>query len=725
MQVTLHIFKTASIGFFLMLVCSTFSWSQTRITGTVKNPEGVPQVYATVFILNTTEGATTDATGSFTLNTQLKGSQVLSISALGYTKLMKPIFLSDSVLVLPIVVKSDVTRLDEVVITAGSIQASNDRTVALLDPLDIVTTAGAQGDIIGAIQTLPGVQRNGGDQTGLMVRGGDVNESAMIIDGTITQNAFGSNVPGVAQRSRFNPFQFKGTAFSSGGYSVRYGQALSSVLDLQTNDLPDKTTVNVGANMAGLYLSGAKLIGNNSVEYNGYYNNLTPFFKIANTSVDFYDVPQGGGFSTRFVSKPDKNGMFKMNVSQSFNKTGIAIVNPAVAGARINFGIANENTYMSTSYKNWVNEKLRYSTAFSYSNNTDNINWDVFKVYRNDSRVQGRAEMTYDFGRKLNLLTGIEIQRISYTQRFDTILGQFNNLQTAGYLEFEYKPARRFAMKPGVRAEYDQLIARGNVAPRIAMAFKTGPSGQISAASGVFYQTASTNYLIMGYRPDFQQSIHYMLNYQWVKSNRTFRLEGYYKSYDQLVRENGFPYSPNQYRFNLGKVDNSGYGYAQGIDLFWRDKKSIKNFDYWISYSYIDTKRLYQNYTALATPDYVSDHNLNIIAKYFSEKLQTNFSASYNYASGRPYFDPNSTKFFGDKAPDFHNFALTLSYLTTIKKVFTVVYLSLDNIANQKNILGYRYSADGTQRFPVTPPIYRSIFLGVNFSLTEFNKDEL
>ena len=81
--------------------------------------------------------------------------------------------------------------IGEVVISAGTIEARNDRVVAVLKPIDIVTSAGGQGDIAGAIQTLPGVQRNGGDQTGLMVRGGDVNESVVVIDGTIVQHSRG------------------------------------------------------------------------------------------------------------------------------------------------------------------------------------------------------------------------------------------------------------------------------------------------------------------------------------------------------------------------------------------------------------------------------------------------------------------------------------------------------------------------------------------------------
>ena len=72
--------------------------------------------------------------------------------------------------------------------------------------------------------------------------------------------------------------------------------------------------------------------------------------------------------------------------------------------------------------------------------------------------------------------------------------------------------------------------------------------------------------------------------------------------------------------------------------------------------------------------------------KYFWMKAQTNFSATYSYASGRPYFNPNATSFLADRAPAFQNLALTVSYLTTIKKMFTVFYLSIDNITNRKNI---------------------------------------
>ena len=700
--------------------------TQTTLKGKITDKKGEPVPFATVYLKKAAAGTSSDENGVFSFTTKATGNDTLTISSIGLDDYTTSVLLESKEISFAIILREPEKILEEVTITAGTIEANNDRSVAVLKPLDIVTTAGAQGDIIGAIQTLPGVQRNGGDQTGLMVRGGDVNESSMIIDGMIAQNAFNSSVPGVSQRSRFNPFQFKGTSFSSGGYTARYGQALSGVLDLQTNDLPEKSTVNIGANMAGLYVSGAKLMNKNSIEFSGNYTNLAPFYKLVPTNVNFYTVPQGGSFSTRYVSKTDdNNGIFKMNFSNSFNKSGIQISNPAVAGDKINFNLENENTYFNTSFRYFIKPTLKYFSAFSFSNNTDNIGFGSTPLYRNDNRVQGRVEIWNEFSRKFNVLVGSEIQRINYSQKFDTLIGKFDELLSAGYVEAEYKPYRRFAVKPGFRGEYSKLIARGNVVPRLAFAYKISNSSQVSFAGGMFYQTAATQYLLQGYRPGFQQAIHYMLNYQVMGNNRTLRIEGYYKSYDQLVREKGVAFTPNQYRFNYGQVDNSGSGYAQGIDFFFRDKKTIKNLDYWISYSYIDTKRIYQNYITKATPDYVSKHNLNIVAKYFIEKIQTNFSATYSYSSGRAFYNPNSSVFLSDHAPAYQNFAMTVSYLTTIKGLFAVFYLSADNILNTKNVLGYRYSMDGTQRYAIVPPLYRSIFVGFNLSLSKFNKDEL
>ena len=59
-------------------------------------------------------------------------------------------------------------------------------------------------------------------------------------------------VPDVPSRGRFQPFMFKGTVFSTGGYSAEYGQALSSAVILNTEDMPEYTAS--GVSIAPIFL---------------------------------------------------------------------------------------------------------------------------------------------------------------------------------------------------------------------------------------------------------------------------------------------------------------------------------------------------------------------------------------------------------------------------------------------------------------------------------------
>ncbi len=713
----------------VLLAGSSRLLAQSTVKGVVTDKKGVPIAYASVFVQNALDGGLTDTLGAFYFTTTAQGRQSLVASFVGYEQVTQAVDLQNKEYAFVFKLKESGTTLNEIEINAGTIDANNERAVAVLRPLDIVTTAGAMNmGVAGAIQTLPGVQRNGGDQTGLFVRGGDASETSFIIDGLMVQNAFTSGPPGVAQRSRFNPFQFKGTSFSTGGYSVRYGQALSSVIDLQTNDLPEKTTFSGGLNFAAVNASGSKLMGNSAIEYTGFYLNMSPYYGLAKTNYNFFEVPQGGGFSTRFVTKLNDKDFFKMGLNYTLNRSGTEVYNPSSPQDLIRFRVENENILLNTSYTHYISDKLKSFTAVSYSDNTDRNTWMHYRQHNNDNRLQGRSELKYFGGNRFSLLGGLEVQRYGYSQTFDSSFKSFTETLSAAYLEGELKPARWFAVKPGVRGEYSELLNRGSVSPRLALALKTGLNSQVSMASGLFYQTAQSTYLLFGYRPDFQQAVHYMANYQWSRGSRTLRVEAYYKSYEHLLREHSAYYSPNPYRFffnPLPQVDNTGNGYAQGIDFFWRDKELIKNFDYWISYSYVDTKRIYQNYLVSATPDYVSNHNLSLVTKYFIQKIKTNISATYSYASGRPYFNPVATDFLGSHAPDYHNLAVTISYITTVKNLFTVFYFSADNVTNTKNVLGYRYSYNGQDRSPILPPLYRTFFLGVNISLSPFKKDEL
>lgn len=721
--------------FTLLLTLLIFSeaHAQSVISGRVFDDKGLGITGASVSLDNTLDGATTDSAGRFSFPTTESGVQTLVVNSVGFENGGLPLNITGNISDLVVKLKSGAQRLDGVTVTAGAFEASNDKAKAVLTTLDIVTTAGTNADVVKAIQTLPGTQQSG-TQAGLFVRGGDASEAAVIVDGLVAQNAFNSSAPGVAARSRFSPFQVRGVSFSSGGYSARYGQALSSVLELNTLDFADKTTINTGVNMAGVYLSGDKLWKNSSGSATASYNNLTPFYGLANTNVDYYDVPKGGSASLKYAWKPNKNGMIKAMVNGSQFRSGVRVPNPDSAGSEYNFGLKNTNIYSNISYHQSFKEKWQLFTAASYSYNKDDIDAGGQLIDGKDNRTQLRLEMKRFFAHHLNVLVGGELQHFEYNKVITgtgyQVIQAFTENQLAAYAEAEWSPERWISVRPGVRLEHSRLLGQTIASPRLNLALRTGKYSQIGLAGGSFSQMPDLPYLMAGYRPQMQQAWHYIANFQWIKDTRTLRLEVYYKDYQQLIREHVTSYDPNTYRniYNGILVDNSGNGYAKGIELFWRDKKTLKNIDYWVSYSYIDTRRFYKNFLESATPDFISDHNLSLVGKYWIPKWQTQINMTYAYASGRPYYNPNNKGtegFLADRTSDFHNLSLTVNYLTNVKKWFTVIYAGVDNVTNRKNVFGYRYSTDGAQRYAQYPALFRSFFVGVNFSLTEFDRDEL
>jgi hypothetical protein len=731
-------FKNMRRLFTLLLALAGFyANGQSTISGSVVDDKGKAISGASVYIDNTLDGGTTDSTGAFHFTTTEKGAQTLVASAVGYSTAGTPLNITGDITGINLTIKNTARTLEEVTITAGAFEASNDKDKTVLKPLDIVTTAGAQADVVRALETLPGTQKQGAEN-GLFVRGGDASEAAFIVDGMVVQNAFFSGPPGVATRSRFGAFQFKGVSFSSGGYSARYGQALSSVLELSSLDLPERSTVNLGVNMAGVYASGSKLWKNSGGNVTAFYNNLQPFYGVVKTNFDYYDVPKGYGGSASYAIQTNKTGMLKAMVNLNHFSSGIAVPNPGVPDQDIRYNLQNDNYNGQFSYRQTLKNKWSLFAAGAYSYNDDRSSFDSRPGELKEQRAQGRLEAKYIITNRLNVLVGSDLQHFEIDNQFDTFLNRsINENIISGYAEAEWVPVYWLAFKPGIRYEHSDLLNKDNIAPRLSLAVKAGQNGQVSVATGMFYQLPDYLYLYTvkpyNYDYDFQEAIHYIANYQWQKNDRTLRVEGYYKDYKSLVKELWTPaeYDPNNYRSlesaistgNL-KIDNSGYGYATGAELFWRDKKSIKNADYWISYSYIDTRRLYKNFLAEATPDFISTHNLNVVGKYWIDKIQTQINMTYSYASGRPYYNPGNPEFLSDRAPEYHSLSFTVNHLRSIGKWFTVIYAGVDNVTNNKNVFGYRYSASG-KAYPVVPALYRSFFVGINMSLTQFDKDEL
>src|SRR5690554_1750896 len=148
-----------SITIFLFFVLPPVLFPQTTISGIVTDPNGVPLIGANVYLEGTYDGASTDDHGKFSFETEEQGQQTLNISYVSFEAFK----LTDDVSkmkTLSIILREDVNSLETVTLTAGTFSAGDNGKVSVLKPLDIVTTASAMGDFIGAFQTLPGTSTN-------------------------------------------------------------------------------------------------------------------------------------------------------------------------------------------------------------------------------------------------------------------------------------------------------------------------------------------------------------------------------------------------------------------------------------------------------------------------------------------------------------------------------------------------------------------------------------
>ena len=114
----------------------------------MKDPQGKVIPFATVFLKQNRVGAVSKVDGKFSFSVKNNGVDTLVINASGFEQVRKPVQMEGKDQQLSSVLKSKVTQLQTIVINAGTIEATNERTVAVLRPLDIVTTAGGQGDIV-------------------------------------------------------------------------------------------------------------------------------------------------------------------------------------------------------------------------------------------------------------------------------------------------------------------------------------------------------------------------------------------------------------------------------------------------------------------------------------------------------------------------------------------------------------------------------------------------
>jgi hypothetical protein len=703
------------LSLIVLVIIAASVFGQTKITGKVVDDGNNPLPGANIYLKDSYDGTTSQADGSFSFQTSEKGKYVFVVSFVGYKQFQKEIELTGKKIEILVKLEEEITQMSAVVVSAGSFEASDEKKGVILKPLDVLTT-GTEADVYSTLTTLPGTQKIG-ETEGLFVRGGSAAETKSIIDGMIVQKPFFSSVPDLPARGRFSPMLFKGTVFSTGGYSAQYGQALSSVLVLNTTDLPQQTISSISLMAVGFGGSHTQRWENSSLAVEGGYYNLAPYNKIFKQRTEWDKSPESVEGMINFRQKISKNGMLKAFASYSSSKFSLYMPNIDDLSIKDYYKLTPDNFYSNVSYRDILSDDWTVFVGSSYSVDNDRIYFSGNDIKQVQKLAQAKVTVSKKVLDNAYITTGAEFQNTIYDDTYNSLNSNLTENFAAGFVESDIFFTNDLAAKVGIRAEHSKLINKANIAPRISFAYRLGSFDQLNFAYGRFYQTPEKNYLAYTQKLNFENSDHYIANYQYIGDNITFRVELYYKDYHNLTKGTTYAYP----YFNLPYVPfgNSGKGYAKGVDIFWRDSKTIPLTDYWISYSYLDTKRDFGNFPSMAFPTFASPHTLSLVLKHWFESISSYVSLTYTHAEGRPYFNPNNPEFLGDRAKSYNNLSGNIAFVTSIYKNETVIFFSVDNILGFSNVYGYRYSSDGKISNPVLPPIMRSAFLGIFVSIGE------
>jgi len=708
-----------TILFLVLSLLPLSMMAQSSISGQLRDENGEGLTGANIYLEGTYDGTTSNLEGQFLLETSETGEQLLRIEYIGFKGFQKALILDGKDRDLgDITLKEELNELTAVTITAGTFEAGDKKKSIALSSIDMVTTDGSSGDVYGALQALPGTTTVG-ESGRLFVKGGDSRESKTFIDGTLVYVPYSSSAPNTSVRGRFSPFMFSGMMFSTGGYSAEFGQALSSVLSLQTNAMPVEDQLNISLLTVGAELGGTKTWDKASVSTNLSYTNLTPYMKLVPQNTLWEKEPQMLSGDLSFRLKTGKSGLLKFYAN--VNRTSLTTIEESLhqPGTSFPYKLVNDNYFLNASWtgelrKNWI-----LTTGFSYTNNLDRAAIDSIKFQEALQGTHAKVMLKHRISDRIKILAGTEWYSKSFGieipgSETGSKASYLNNTLT-GFLESEIYASSRFITRAGLRFEYSDYLKRSSLAPRISTAYKLGKAGQVSLAYGWFFQDPDDAYLLYSPELEFERADHYTLNYLFNQDNRMLRTELYYKNYKNLVR---YGWGDEQgYSF----VNNTGDGYAYGLDLFWRDKKSIKNGEYWISYSFIESQRDYLDFPEQAIPSFSSRHNLSLVYKHWFEGLRSMLGTSYHYSSPRVYNDPNSQQFNGEITKPYHSLNMNWSLLL---KQNVILYFTVSNILGYEQDYGRSYAAmpgpDGVYNSKaILPGAKRWILVGCFITLSK------
>ena len=732
--------STVKLFAFIILTFNITFIAQDRISikGIVTNESDTKLSFVNIFVEGSFEGTMSDEKGHFEFTTiNVSDTVIIVATMLGYEKYRLEIINPEANINLDIRMVEEAIELESAIVM-GSSYSSEKAKGLVVSQIDVYTTPGGAADVFQSIKALPGITQVS-ESAELYVRGGDPIETVTIVDQASIYHPFTYESSYGGLFSNLNTAMIKSLYFTSGGFSSKYGNVLSGVLDIETIDGPVSSSYNLGISVAAVSLSGRVPLIEEKLGLNIFANqSFTKPIMWLNGDLDqFTSSPSSRDITVSFVSKYSQTGSLKLVILFADDKQGAKVERAEYIGA---FEGNSSNTLFNLQQKG-VYGKLFVKNSLSYNRHKNEWNLGILDLDIGDNVLKFRNDSEIRLSKSNKLFMGIEIENREETYNgripaedfdirpeasHDQLDASINRLRYGLYAELESSnilAIENLSVIGGVRADHFPILNVNWIDPRFAIGYKINEESNIKLGMGIFHQLPDARLFSKSDgNPNLKamRASHFILSYDHqFNENNNFRIEAYHKKYEDLPLENDFI-----------NYNNEGHGFANGIDIILKGRLPL-GFSGWISYGFINTKRKWMNYDSFTRSDFDITHQLSLIAKY---NLSSLFQLGINYkvASGRPYtpivgsnynelwyiYVPVDGKTNSDRYQTYHRLDFRLTHFNQLFGLYnTIVYVEALNILNIKNLFGYTYSEDYSSRSKVKSYFgRRTIVIGTSIS---------
>lgn len=260
--------KTIIFQIICLLVTVTASAQTFTLQGRVTDENNEPIEFASVSCLKQGKMTMTSIKGEYSMQLHSADSVVIKFSMIGYKAKTRVLRRPRGKQTLQIVLHSDENQLGEVTVTGKKIETGQMEDISK-DHLKSLPSASGNA-VEELIQSQAGVSTHSELSSQYNVRGGSFDENSVYIDNVEIYRPFLVRSGQQEGISVINPDMVEKISFSTGGYEARYGDKMSSALNIKYRK-PKKFEATASASMLGasafIGVSNKKVSWSNGFRY--------------------------------------------------------------------------------------------------------------------------------------------------------------------------------------------------------------------------------------------------------------------------------------------------------------------------------------------------------------------------------------------------------------------------------------------------------------------------